>query len=214
MFLIQFRTSHLTNLGLIWNWRHQIMLNVKIIVWFSQHFPSPFITITWWWCACIIYNKYVCIYIPKISRKHTPHLPTTKHDTQSHSKAFKAKLKAVAPMATAAITPCLSLNPPRRFASLSSSTSVFFSYNVCSRPRLGLSLNRPKNRGLSCNCLFGLGVPELVVIAGVAALLFGPKKLPEVGRSIGKTVKSFQQVFIPLRFGFLVAIVACYAYNL
>ncbi|KAE8694665.1 Sec-independent protein translocase protein TatA [Hibiscus syriacus] len=35
---------------------------------------------------------------------------------------------------------------------------------------------------------------ELVVIAGVAALVFGPKKLPEVGKTIGKTVKSFQQV--------------------
>lgn len=37
-------------------------------------------------------------------------------------------------------------------------------------------------------------MPELVVIVGVAALVFGPKKLPEVGKSIGKTVKSFQQV--------------------
>ncbi|XP_076925489.1 sec-independent protein translocase protein TATA, chloroplastic-like [Bidens hawaiensis] len=53
--------------------------------------------------------------------------------------------------------------------------------------------NKKKTGGLSCNCLFGLGVPELVVIAGVVALVFGPKKLPEVGRSIGKTVKSFQQ---------------------
>eukprot|EP00897_Mesotaenium_endlicherianum_P009171 jgi/Mesen1/8282/ME000045S07739 len=41
--------------------------------------------------------------------------------------------------------------------------------------------------------LFGLGVPELVVIAGVAAVLFGPKQLPEVGKNLGKTVKSFQQ---------------------
>ncbi|KAM0853695.1 hypothetical protein ACQ4PT_050921 [Festuca glaucescens] len=57
---------------------------------------------------------------------------------------------------------------------------------------------RPRRTGagggaLRCKCLFGLGVPEMVVIAGVAALLFGPKQLPEIGRSVGKTIKSFQQ---------------------
>lgn len=41
--------------------------------------------------------------------------------------------------------------------------------------------------------LFGLGLPELVVIGGVAAVLFGPSKLPELGKSLGKTVKSFQE---------------------
>ncbi|KAL3814705.1 hypothetical protein ACJIZ3_015973 [Penstemon smallii] len=81
-----------------------------------------------------------------------------------------------------------------KLTSLSSSKSVFFSYSISNRA--GLSLDRSRKahkRGLSCNCLFGLGVPELVVIAGVTALVFGPKKLPEVGRSVGKTIKSFQQ---------------------
>ncbi|KAL4579838.1 hypothetical protein LXL04_016006 [Taraxacum kok-saghyz] len=80
--------------------------------------------------------------------------------------------------------------------SLSSSNSFFFSNTL--KPLTIAFGNRSyvlngKKKGLSCTCLFGLGVPELAVIAGVVALVFGPKKLPEVGRSIGKTVKSFQQ---------------------
>ncbi|KAL1558842.1 sec-independent protein translocase protein TATA, chloroplastic-like [Salvia divinorum] len=90
----------------------------------------------------------------------------------------------------------LSSNPSTKLTSLSSSTSLFFSYNVKNRGGLALALDRPmraQKRGFSCNCIFGLGVPEIVVIVGVSALVFGPKALPEVGRSIGKTVKSFQQ---------------------
>ncbi|KAL2653318.1 hypothetical protein R1flu_021446 [Riccia fluitans] len=52
---------------------------------------------------------------------------------------------------------------------------------------------RRGSQSLVVRNIFGLGVPELVVIAGVAAVLFGPKKLPEIGKSLGKTVKSFQQ---------------------
>lgn len=37
-----------------------------------------------------------------------------------------------------------------------------------------------------------MGLPEIAVIAGVAALIFGPSKLPELGKGLGKTVKSFQ----------------------
>jgi len=40
--------------------------------------------------------------------------------------------------------------------------------------------------------LFGLGVPELAVIGVVTALIFGPSKLPELGKVLGQTVKSFQ----------------------
>eukprot|EP00898_Chlorokybus_atmophyticus_P007238 jgi/Chlat1/7515/Chrsp61S07027 len=57
-------------------------------------------------------------------------------------------------------------------------------------PRQPRLVSRP--RSLVVCGIFGLGVPELVVVAGVAALLFGPSKLPELGRSLGKTVKSFQ----------------------
>ena len=53
-----------------------------------------------------------------------------------------------------------------------------------------------QHRPVVCG-LFGLGVPEIAVIAAVAAVLFGPKQLPEIGKSLGKTVKSFQQVTCP-----------------
>ncbi len=41
--------------------------------------------------------------------------------------------------------------------------------------------------------IFGIGLPEMAVIMMVALLIFGPKKLPEIGRSLGKTIRSFQE---------------------
>ncbi len=40
--------------------------------------------------------------------------------------------------------------------------------------------------------VFGVGLPEMAVIAVIALLVFGPKKLPELGRSLGRTLKGFQ----------------------
>ena len=40
--------------------------------------------------------------------------------------------------------------------------------------------------------VFGIGLPEMAIIFIVALLVFGPKKLPEMGRSLGKALKSFQ----------------------
>ena len=43
--------------------------------------------------------------------------------------------------------------------------------------------------------VFGIGLPEMAVIGAVALLVFGPKRLPELGRTLGKTLKGFQSAF-------------------
>lgn len=41
--------------------------------------------------------------------------------------------------------------------------------------------------------MFGLGWPEMTIIAVVALLLFGPKKIPELGAALGKTLRGFRE---------------------
>lgn len=42
--------------------------------------------------------------------------------------------------------------------------------------------------------MFGnIGFPELLIILALALLVFGPKKLPEVGRSIGRALREFRR---------------------
>ncbi|MEA5506740.1 TatA/E family twin arginine-targeting protein translocase [Halotia wernerae UHCC 0503] len=41
--------------------------------------------------------------------------------------------------------------------------------------------------------IFGIGLPEMALIMVVALLIFGPKKLPEIGRSVGKAIRGFQE---------------------
>lgn len=41
--------------------------------------------------------------------------------------------------------------------------------------------------------MFGLGVPELIIILVVVLLIFGPRKLPELGSFVGKSLKDFRE---------------------
>lgn len=41
--------------------------------------------------------------------------------------------------------------------------------------------------------VFGIGLPEMLLILVLALLVFGPKKLPEIGQSLGKAIRGFQQ---------------------
>jgi len=41
--------------------------------------------------------------------------------------------------------------------------------------------------------MFGLGVPEIIFILLLALLIFGPKKLPEIGRTLGKGMSEFRK---------------------
>lgn len=42
--------------------------------------------------------------------------------------------------------------------------------------------------------MFGIGVPELLLILVVGLVVFGPGKLPEIGRSLGKTMNEFKKI--------------------
>jgi sec-independent protein translocase protein TatA len=38
-----------------------------------------------------------------------------------------------------------------------------------------------------------IGLPELLVILAIALLIFGPKKLPDLARSLGQAVRGFKE---------------------
>src|SRR5919112_6038247 len=48
--------------------------------------------------------------------------------------------------------------------------------------------------------MFGsLGMPELIIILVIALIIFGPRKLPELGRSLGRSINEFKKASNELR---------------
>ena len=129
-------------------------------------------------------TTYTCFQGPG-HRIHDIILLCSVQDLQARKREREEKKKMAAALYLSSIP------KPTQTLSFSSSHSNFFNAKTLVVARSRTRIRTQKR--LTCTCLFGLGVPELVVMAGVAALVFGPKKLPEVGRSIGKTAKSFQQ---------------------
>lgn len=47
--------------------------------------------------------------------------------------------------------------------------------------------------------MFNIGMPELILIFIVALIVVGPKRLPEISRSIGKAVSAFKKATLDIK---------------
>jgi len=44
--------------------------------------------------------------------------------------------------------------------------------------------------------MIGFSMPELIVVLGIALVVFGPGKLPEVGKAVGKSIQEFKKAMM------------------
>ena len=47
--------------------------------------------------------------------------------------------------------------------------------------------------------MFNIGPPELIIILVLALIIFGPKRLPEMGKTVGKSLREFRQASSDIR---------------
>ena len=50
-----------------------------------------------------------------------------------------------------------------------------------------------------CGMIGSIGVPEMIIILVIALIVFGPRKLPDLGRSLGKSLGEFKRASNDLR---------------
>lgn len=58
---------------------------------------------------------------------------------------------------------------------------------------MALDLRDPPRAGAKGVGMFGLGMPELLVILLIGLLVFGAGRLPEIGSSLGRAIKGFKE---------------------
>jgi len=52
--------------------------------------------------------------------------------------------------------------------------------------------------------MFGIGMPEMILIMAIALIVIGPKKLPDLAKSLGKTFREFKKATSDLKESFQV----------
>jgi sec-independent protein translocase protein TatA len=59
--------------------------------------------------------------------------------------------------------------------------------------QVGKTVHSPQQPYGRKDHMFGIGMPEMIVILIVALVFFGPGKLPDLGNSIGKAIRGFKK---------------------
>ena len=68
--------------------------------------------------------------------------------------------------------------------------------NVCQDAKIKQVLDLRQNLVISVdrrNKMFGMGLPEMIIVLIIALVFFGPSKLPSLGKSLGEAIRGFKK---------------------